>query len=84
MTIPSQNVLSVQAIPTLSNEVNDIRLRSAQIVSDYVIPKENILSGLKGKEAQYKEYGELQNHVKEQGLWKPHLLSEYGGMGAVF
>ena len=48
IVIPSLNVLKVKPIPTLSDDVNDIRLRTAKIVSEYVIPKEGILHGLQG------------------------------------
>lgn len=84
MAVPSQNVLSVSTIEGLSDEVNSVRLRTAQIVSEYVIPQEKILAGHEGDEKRESLYEELRNHVRDQGLWKPHLPSEYGGMGAGF
>ncbi|MEH6558409.1 MAG: hypothetical protein V7708_11460 [Oceanicoccus sp.] len=50
MTVPSQNILTVNPIPSLSDEVNDVRLRTAKIVADYVIPQEKILAGYEGDE----------------------------------
>lgn len=84
MSIPSQNILSVSTIDGLGDEVNSVRLRTAKIVGEYIIPQENILSGNEGEEKRDSLYEELRNHVREQGLWKPHLPSEYGGMGAGF
>lgn len=84
MTIPSQNILSVSTIDGLGDEVNSVRLRTAKIVGEYIIPQENILAGQEGEEKRDSLYEELRNHVREQGLWKPHLPSEYGGMGAGF
>lgn len=84
MAIPSQNVLSVSTIEGLSDEVNSVRLRTAQIVSEYIIPQEKILGGYEGEEKRDSLYEELRSHVREQGLWKPHLPAEYGGMGAGF
>lgn len=84
MAIPTQNVLSVSPIPSLSDEVNDVRLRTAKIVGEYIIPQEKILGGDEGEEKRDSLYEELKNHTREQGLWKPHLPSEYGGMGAGF
>lgn len=84
MAIPSQNVLSVKSIPTLDDDVNSVRLRTAQIVSEYIIPQEKILGGYEGEEKRDSLYEELRSHVRDQGLWKPHLPAEYGGMGAGF
>lgn len=84
MTLPSENILTVNPIPSLSDEVNDIRLRTAKIVGEYVIPQEKVLAGYEGDDKRDSLYEELRNHAKEQGLWKPHLPEEYGGMGAGF
>jgi len=84
MSIPSQNVLSVTDIPTLSDEVNDVRARTAKIVAEYIIPQEKVLAGYEGDEKRDSLREELRNHVREQKLWKPHLPAEYGGMGAGF
>lgn len=84
MAIPSQNVLSVSTIEGLSDEVNSVRLRTAKIVGEYVIPQEKILAGHEGEEKRDSAYEELKNHARNEGLWKPHLPAEYGGMGAGF
>lgn len=84
MSVPSQNVLSVRAIPSLSDEVNSVRLRTAQIVSEYIIPQEKVLAGYEGQDKRASLMEELRNHVRDQGLWAPHLPAEYGGMGAGF
>jgi acyl-CoA dehydrogenase len=84
MTTASQNILTVKPIASLSDEVNMVRLATAKIVAEYVIPREKILGGLEGEEARDSLYEELRNHVRREGLWKPHLPEEYGGMGAGF
>jgi alkylation response protein AidB-like acyl-CoA dehydrogenase len=84
MTIPSENILTVSPIASLSDEVNDIRQRTAKIVAEYVIPQEKVLAGLEGEDKRDSLYEELRNHTQGQGLWKPHLPTEYGGMGAGF
>jgi len=84
MSIPSYNVLEVEPIPTLSDEVNDIRLRTARIVSEYIIPEEEILYGRQGDGPQLKLLGEIEELVKRAGLWAPHLPKEYGGAGLGF
>ena len=73
MAIPTQNILSVSPIPTLSDEVNEIRLRTAKIVAEYVIPEEKTLAGYDGDDKRDTLYEELRNHARGQGLWKPHL-----------
>jgi acyl-CoA dehydrogenase len=84
MALPSQNVLSVSPIAGLSDEVNDIRQRTAEIVAQYVIPQEKVLAGHEGEGKRDSLYEELRNHARGQGLWKPHLPEKYGGMGAGF
>jgi acyl-CoA dehydrogenase len=84
MSIPSQNVLSVTPIASLPDEVNEIRARTATIVAEYIIPQEKVLAGQEGDGQRDSLYEELRNHVRSQGLWKPHLPEQYGGMGAGF
>ncbi|MEJ2132260.1 MAG: acyl-CoA dehydrogenase family protein, partial [Gammaproteobacteria bacterium] len=70
--------------PRLSDEVKEIRLHTAEIVSDHIIPNEETL-GLPRDDPQRQQFvNEIQTFVKEQGLWAPHLPREYGGMGAGF
>jgi len=74
--------MEIAPIPGLSDEVNDIRLRTAKIVNDKIIPVEPTL--FKGGKAAEPVRTEIKEYVKEQGLWAPHLPVEYGGMGVGF
>jgi acyl-CoA dehydrogenase len=74
--------MEIAPIPGLSDEVNDIRLRAAKIVNDKIIPAEPVL--FKGGKDAEPVRTEIKEHVKEQGLWAPHLPVEYGGMGVGF
>ncbi|MBF2754087.1 MAG: acyl-CoA dehydrogenase family protein [Gammaproteobacteria bacterium AqS3] len=70
--------MNIAPIPTLDNAVNDIRLRTAAIVREQIIPNEAQL----GSNQQLRE--EIRQEVRHQGLWAPHLPEEYGGMGLGF
>lgn len=84
MAIPSLTTLTVSPIPSLSDEINQIRLDTAKIVSDHIIPAEEKLNTpVDSAERQSLVY-ELQSYVKESNLWAPHLPVEYGGMGIGF
>jgi acyl-CoA dehydrogenase len=84
MAVPSLLKLTVAPNPRLSDEVNEIRLHTAEIVSDHIIPNEETL-GLPRDDPQRQQFvNEIQTFVKEQGLWAPHLPREYGGMGVGF
>jgi acyl-CoA dehydrogenase len=73
--------MQISAIPTLDDETNQIREMTAKIVAERVIPNEHLL----GRGAESAElWAELQQQVKESGLWAPHLPEEYGGMGIGF
>ena len=74
--------MEIAPIPGLADDVNDIRLRTAKIVNDKIIPAEPAL--FKGGKAAEPARAEIKEHVKEQGLWAPHLPEEYGGMGVGF
>jgi len=74
--------MQIAAIPTLDDETNQIRLATAKIVAEEIIPNEHILSG--GHESTRDTWVRLINRVKESGLWAPHLPEEYGGMGIGF
>ena len=83
--------MNVKPVPTLDERINDIRMRTAAIVNEEILPNEKKLwrgrsSG--ADEAERKESAELRTHVKERvkqdGLWAPHLPQEYGGMGLDF
>ena len=84
MAIPSLTTLTVSPIPSLSDEVNQIRLDTAKIVGEHIIPNEEKLNTpIDSAERQSLVY-ELQTYVKESNLWAPHLPVEYGGMGIGF
>lgn len=84
--------MNVQPIPTLDDRINDIRLRTAQIVNEDILPNEGALWRAHGNgevtDAERRESIELREKIKakvwEAGLWAPHLPTEYGGMGLDF
>ena len=85
--------MNVRPVPTLDAEVNDIRLATAEIVNDDILPAEDKLwgwmaEGARAPKAVVDEARELrhgiQNKVKDAGLWAPHLPEEFGGMGLSF
>jgi acyl-CoA dehydrogenase len=84
--------IKVTPVPTLDDRINDIRMRTAAIVNDWILPNEQALWA-------YHRNGEVSDHerrravelreeikarVWEAGLWAPHLPKEYGGMGLDF
>ena len=74
--------MQIAPIPTLSKEINDIRLRTADIVGNKIIPNEGVIYS--GGEKSAKIRKDIREEVKKQGLWAPHLPEEYGGMGNGF
>jgi acyl-CoA dehydrogenase len=85
--------MPINVTPTagLSDHINDIRLRTARIVNEEILPHETPLwSSRRGQvsdevRAQAKALRErIQERVKSEGLWAPHLPPEYGGMGIDF
>ena len=83
--------MNVQAIPNLSDRINQIRLLTAKIVNEEILPHENEMWRADPKrypEEDRKRARELregvQARVKEAGLWAPHLPEEYGGCGLNF
>jgi len=83
--------INVTPIEGLSDEINDIRLRTARIVNEKILPNESVLwhaAGSGASEADRAEARalrlEIQEKVKAEGLWAPHLPPEYGGMGIEF
>ena len=70
--------MQISPIPTLSEEINDIRLRTADIVANRIIPNEATIYA--GGDKSKKLRKEINEEVKKQGLWAPHLPTEYGGM----
>ena len=84
--------MNVRPIPTLDERMNDIRMRTAEIVNDYILPNESTLWNLRSdgevSQHQRREALQLREEIKrrvwEAGLWAPHLPKEYGGMGLDF
>ena len=84
--------MNVNPIPTLDERINDIRLRTAAIVNEWILPNEATLwhLGRNGEVSDHdrREALRLREEIKEvvwnAGLWAPHLPKEYGGMGLDF
>ncbi|MDG2061415.1 MAG: acyl-CoA dehydrogenase family protein [SAR86 cluster bacterium] len=74
--------MQISPIPTLSEKINNIRLRTADIVANRIIPNESTIYAGGDKSKQLRK--EINSEVKKQGLWAPHLPEEYGGMGLAF
>ena len=79
--------MNVKPIPTISESINEIRSKTAAIVNEDILPNEKILWAWRGDgrytEDDVKEAKRLrkriQERVREEGLWAPHLPKEYGG-----
>jgi acyl-CoA dehydrogenase len=84
--------LNVNPVPTLDERINDIRMRTARIVNEEIVPSERLLwrwdHGGEEPAARVEERRarreEIKEKVKAEGLWAPHLPQEYGGMGLDF
>ena len=85
--------MNVQPVPALDAEINDIRMRTAAIINEHVLPNEGKLWGwladsanatneVKAEARQLRE--DIQAVVKNANLWAPHLPPEFGGMGLSF
>ena len=59
--------MQISPIPTLSEEINDIRLRTADIVANRIIPNEATIYS--GGDKSKKLRKEINEEVKKQGLW---------------
>jgi acyl-CoA dehydrogenase len=88
--------INVTPVAGLSDEINDIRRRTAELVNVEILPHEEALwrtrRDLEGtddqREAARRHGIELREQVKarvfQAGLWAPHLPREYGGAGLDF
>jgi acyl-CoA dehydrogenase len=85
--------MNVKPIPTLDERINDIRMRTAEIINDDILPNETKLWNFRRggdtiSDVEKKEARELREDIKSRvrkaGLWAPHLPQEYGGMGLDF
>ena len=84
--------MNVRPVPTLDERINDIRMRTAEIVNEWILPNEARLwpigEGGAVRDHDRRDAHQLREEVKEvvwkAGLWAPHLPAEYGGMGLDF
>jgi acyl-CoA dehydrogenase len=85
--------MNIQAVPTLSDRVNQIRLSTARIINEDILPNEDRLWQVRGPDGSVDEEkkatsNELKEQIKqkarEAGLWAPHLPEEYGGTNLTF
>src|SRR5579872_5168947 len=83
--------MNCKPVPTLDERINHIRMRTAEIVNEDILPNERRLwaSRQEGESMEHRrEVLELRAEIKEKvgeaGLWAPHLPKEYGGMGLDF
>jgi acyl-CoA dehydrogenase len=83
--------MNVQPIPNVSDRINQIRMLTAKIINQEILPHENELWAARSQgasDADRKRAHELREgvkaRVKEAGLWAPHLPEQYGGCGLGF
>src|SRR5579863_2258152 len=84
--------ISVTPVPTLDERINDIRMRTARIINEEILPTEDVLWSTRraadpseaDRRAAHERREEVKAIVKKEGLWAPHLPQEYGGMGIDF
>ena len=78
-------VMNVKPVPTLDERINDIRMRTAEIVNHDILPNEAALWGRgRDRDAARELREDIKQKVRKEGLWAPHLPQEYGGMGLDF
>ena len=83
--------MNCKPIPTIDERINDIRMRTAEIVNEDILPNELRLWATRqeGESMEHRREvlalrAEIREKVKKAGLWAPHLPKEYGGMGLDF
>jgi acyl-CoA dehydrogenase len=85
--------MNVKPVPTLDDEVNEIRLATAEIVNKHILPVEDKLWAAYSDSANAPNEAakhakdlrmQVQDAVKKAKLWAPHLPREFGGMGLTF
>jgi acyl-CoA dehydrogenase len=82
--------MNCQPIATLDERINDIRMRTAEIVNSDILPNERRLWRA-AKDESWSNHAEtlelraeIKEKVKQAGLWAPHLPTEYGAWGSTF
>jgi acyl-CoA dehydrogenase len=83
--------MNCKPVPTLDERINDIRMRTAEIVNNDILPNESMLWAERREDESWSHRtevlalrAEIKEKVKNAGLWAPHLPKEYGGMGLDF
>ncbi len=79
--------MNVQAIASLPDKINQIRLLTAEIVNKEILTNENRLwrwrrdgSFTERDKTEVRALREkIRDKVKQAGLWAPHLPEDYGG-----
>ena len=70
---------------SLSEELEDVRLRIRAFIDDVVRPVEDHIESERLAETDRRAYGkalmELRAKAREDGLWLPHMPAAWGGMG---
>src|SRR5579872_5944093 len=83
--------MNCKPVPTLDERINHIRMRTAEIVNEDILPNERRLwaSRQEGESMEHRREvlelrAEIKEKVKKAGLWAPHLPKDFGGMGLDF
>ena len=83
--------MNCKPISTIDERVNDIRMRTAEIVNNDILPNEGRLWAARREGESFHDRAailelraDIKQKVKQAGLWAPHLPTEYGGMGLDF
>ena len=85
--------MNVKPVPHLDDEVNELRLATAEIVNQDILPVEDRLYGWSRDGAGPSQEAidearelrrQIQAKVKSRKLWAPHLPPEFGGMDLSF
>jgi acyl-CoA dehydrogenase len=83
--------MNCKPVPTLDERINEIRMRTADIVNNDILPNEALLWSDRRDDETWTHRtevlelrAEIKQKVKTAGLWAPHLPTEYGGMGLDF
>jgi acyl-CoA dehydrogenase len=83
--------MNCRPVAALDERINDIRMRTAEIVNTDILPNESKLWGSRHEGESFAHRNEvlelragIKEKVKSAGLWAPHLPKEYGGMGLDF
>lgn len=83
--------MNCRPIATVDERTNDIRMRTAEIVNEQILPNEQRLwrpiddhDSWTARTEVLELRADIKDAVKRAGLWAPHLPVEYGGMGLDF